>query len=196
MVSVDRSAVAKSREVRNERLVRRARSLIYHPAAISVTTSARQNGPYADLSPSRKQERTAHISTDLFLRWQERFGRAKSADVGETSGHGPPLCPVVARHRSEARGATPGVDPGRYRRARPYIYSDEEIPPYRRGLRRTAFDHWHSPLTYPTLFGLIAVTGLRVSEAISLDVADVDLETGVITLRHGKTREGPAASAR
>src|ERR1019366_5254498 len=41
-------------------------------------------------------------------------------------------------------------------------------------------------LTCSTLFGLIAVTGLRISEALSLDVADVDLETGVITLRRGK----------
>ena len=36
------------------------------------------------------------------------------------------------------------------------------------------------------MFGLIAVTGLRVSEALSLDAADVDLEDGVLTLRQGK----------
>ena len=41
-------------------------------------------------------------------------------------------------------------------------------------------------LTCSTLFGLIAVTGLRVSEALSLDVADVDLEAGLLTLRRGK----------
>jgi integrase/recombinase XerD len=32
----------------------------------------------------------------------------------------------------------------------------------------------------------IAVAGLRVSEALSLDVADVDLEMGILTLRRGK----------
>ena len=37
-----------------------------------------------------------------------------------------------------------------------------------------------------TLFGLIAVTGLRISEAIALDDHDVDLEDGVITVRQGK----------
>ena len=41
-------------------------------------------------------------------------------------------------------------------------------------------------LTYSTLFGLIAVTGLRVSEATSLSDADVDLVNGVITVRRGK----------
>jgi integrase len=41
-------------------------------------------------------------------------------------------------------------------------------------------------LTCSTLFGLIAVTGLRVSEALSLDAADIDLENGVVTLQRGK----------
>jgi integrase/recombinase XerD len=41
-------------------------------------------------------------------------------------------------------------------------------------------------LTCSTLFGLIAVTGLRVSEALSLDAADIDLENGVVTLWQGK----------
>ena len=36
-------------------------------------------------------------------------------------------------------------------------------------------------------FGLIAVTGLRVSEAIALDNCDVDLATGVLTVRRGKS---------
>src|SRR5262249_53421202 len=39
---------------------------------------------------------------------------------------------------------------------------------------------------YSTLFGLIAVTGLRVSEAIALDDRDVDLVSGVLTVRRGK----------
>jgi integrase len=42
-------------------------------------------------------------------------------------------------------------------------------------------------LTFATLFGLIAVTGLRVSEAIALDNSDVDLENGVLTVRRGKS---------
>jgi integrase/recombinase XerD len=42
-------------------------------------------------------------------------------------------------------------------------------------------------LTFATLFGLIAVTGLRVGEAIALDNSDVDLENGVLTVRCGKS---------
>ena len=72
------------------------------------------------------------------------------------------------------------------KRAKPYVYSDAEIeallkaalalPPVN-GLRR-----W----TYHYLFGLIAVTGMRLSEAIGLERADVDLEEGVLTVRESK----------
>jgi integrase/recombinase XerD len=45
--------------------------------------------------------------------------------------------------------------------------------------------------TYQTLIGLLAVTGMRIGEAIRLDRADLDLAAGVITVRQskfGKTR--------
>jgi integrase/recombinase XerD len=47
--------------------------------------------------------------------------------------------------------------------------------------------HGIRALTYTTLFGLIAVTGLRVSEALALDNGDVDLASGVLTIRRGKS---------
>jgi integrase/recombinase XerD len=37
--------------------------------------------------------------------------------------------------------------------------------------------------TYQTLTGLLAVTGMRVGEAIRLDRADLDLAAGVVTVR-------------
>jgi len=80
------------------------------------------------------------------------------------------------------------------RRAKPYIYSDAEIdslltaalslPPVG-ALRR-----W----TYHCLFGLFAVTGIRLSEAINLKCDDVDLDAGVLTIRmtkFGKSRLVP-----
>src|SRR3546814_5376482 len=41
-------------------------------------------------------------------------------------------------------------------------------------------------LTCSTLFGLIAVTGMRINEALSLDADDVDLDTGIVHIRCGK----------
>jgi integrase len=42
--------------------------------------------------------------------------------------------------------------------------------------------------TCSTLFGLIAVTGLRVNEALGLDDRDVDLKGAVLTIKRGKNR--------
>lgn len=41
-------------------------------------------------------------------------------------------------------------------------------------------------MTYRTLIGLLAVTGMRVGEAIRLDRADLDLAAGVVTVRDSK----------
>jgi integrase len=40
--------------------------------------------------------------------------------------------------------------------------------------------------TFATLIGLLAVTGIRVGEAIGLDRGDVDLRAGLLLVRHGK----------
>ena len=44
-------------------------------------------------------------------------------------------------------------------------------------------------LTYATLFGLIAATGMRISEAVALDREDVDLEERVLNIRESKFRK-------
>ena len=46
--------------------------------------------------------------------------------------------------------------------------------------------------TYEALFGLLAATGLRVSEAVHLMDADVDLNSGLLTVhqtKFGKSRQ-------
>lgn len=133
-----------------------------------------------------EQERFEHISTDLFLRWQETFGRANrqtwSARLGMVRLFAQWLHGIDSRHEVPPQA----LIPSRYRRARPFIYSDEEIRRIVEAAAELPSINGIRPLTCPTLFGLIAVTGLRISEALSLDGADVDLETGVLTLRRGK----------
>lgn len=46
-----------------------------------------------------------------------------------------------------------------------------------------------SPLraaTHETLFGLLAVSGMRIGEALALADSDIDLTDGVITIRQAK----------
>ena len=73
----------------------------------------------------------------------------------------------------------------RQQRPVPYMWSDTEVlalldaagglRPPRRGL------------TYKTLFGLLAVSGLRIGEALALRVEEVDLPGGLITITMGKS---------
>ena len=84
-----------------------------------------------------------------------------------------------------------GLLPFRYRRKPPYIYSDVEI-----SRLLEASSHLRSAIglrasTYSTLFGLLAVTGMRVSEPIALNRQDVDLVRGILTVhltKFGKSR--------
>jgi integrase len=76
--------------------------------------------------------------------------------------------------------------PHRYHRPSPYIYSPEEISRLIDTASQLPSVNGIRGLTYSTLFGLIAVTGMRVSEATALDVGDIDLESGVLTIRRGK----------
>jgi integrase len=82
--------------------------------------------------------------------------------------------------------------PSRPRRASPYLYSRDDV-----AALIAAATTLRSPLrvaTYQALIGVLAVTGLRIGEAIGLDRGDVDLDTGVLIVRAaklGKTRELP-----
>jgi len=78
----------------------------------------------------------------------------------------------------------PGLLPGRRRRAVPYLYSDADIAALLAQAERL-----RTPLrtaAIQTLIGLLAVTGLRIGEAIGLDDTDVDAEAGLLTVRHAK----------
>lgn len=87
---------------------------------------------------------------------------------------------------SDPRHEVPAIDllPAKFRRAIPYLYSEAEIGALMQSARRIP-----SPLkaaTYETLIGLLAVTGMRIGEAIALDRADMELPEGRLTVRHAK----------
>jgi integrase len=71
-------------------------------------------------------------------------------------------------------------------RLAPHIYSDQEIVDLLAAARHLGPARGLRGATYETLFGLIASTGLRVSEAVHLQDADVDLKLGMLTIRRTK----------
>jgi integrase len=140
------------------------------------------------------EEAAGEISTDIVLRWLRETSKAQPATKAS-------WVDTVRRFAIWHRATHPqtqvppaGLIPRRHHRQRPYIYTDDEITrlvraasalPSRRGVRG---------ITYATYFGLIAATGMRMSEAVALDRVDVDLVGGVITVRRtkfGKSRLVP-----
>jgi integrase len=89
----------------------------------------------------------------------------------------------------------PPADLLAYRRTRPvpYLFSETDIDALLAAIT-TVLRHPLRVATHHTLFGLLAVTGMREGEAIGLNRGDVDLEAGSLTIREskfGKSRQLP-----
>jgi len=103
---------------------------------------------------------------------------------------------MFAKHRALEDPRTEVPPPGllgrMYRRAQPHIYSPDELVSLLGAagkLRRRMRPH-----SCVALFGLLAVTGMRVGEALRLGREHVDLDTGVIEIvksKSGKSRLVP-----
>jgi integrase len=90
-----------------------------------------------------------------------------------------------------------GVYGPAHRRLTPHIYTEREISELLVAAGNMAPRGTLRPALYQTLFGLIAATGLRISEALNLRCVDVDLNQGVLTVRQtkfGKSRLVPLHS--
>lgn len=136
-----------------------------------------------------KHEGASHITTDLALRWAKRPVEAQPAQWANRLG-------VVRRFARYLSASDPhtevpplGLLPHRYRRKQPYIYSDAEIRDLLRAAHRLPSTTGLRAASYSTLIGLLAVTGLRISEAIGLDDQDVDWAEGVLTIRQTKFKK-------
>ncbi len=71
-------------------------------------------------------------------------------------------------------------------RLAPHVYREQEIVDLLVAARRLGPAPGLRGATYEALFGLIASTGLRVSEAVRLRNADVDLKDGMLTVLRTK----------
>jgi len=99
-----------------------------------------------------------------------------------------------ARHLQALDPATEvpplGVLPYRCRRVAPYLYSDADVTAL---MAATAMVR--SPqraATYETLIGLLAVTGMRLGEAVRLDGDHIDWDEGIVTVWNSKFRKSRA----
>ncbi|HVD73588.1 MAG TPA: tyrosine-type recombinase/integrase [Xanthobacteraceae bacterium] len=132
------------------------------------------------------QEGAPHIDTALFLRWDASLPAAttstRSARLSAVRLFAQWLSSIDPAHEVPPRGLLPD----RSQRPRPHIYSEAEIASIIAAAKALPSIYGLRGLTYSTLFGLIAVTGLRISEALALDHDDLDVENGVVRVRRGK----------
>ncbi len=136
-----------------------------------------------------EQEGTSYITTELALRWATGPQGVQPAQWANRLS----FVRTFTRYwnATDPRTEIPPLSllPYRYQRCIPYIYNSEEIRRLLEAAKNlqpeTGLKRW----TYYTLFGLLAVTGLRISEAISLNCEEVDLERGILTIHDAKFRK-------
>jgi len=136
-----------------------------------------------------EQQRAPYITEALALVWAQQPTNVQPVYWAKRLG----FVRGFARYRSSSDPRTqipsPGLLPFQPKRARPYLYSDEEIESLLRAALKMPHRYENGallPWVYYCLFGLLSVTGLRLSEARNLELEDVDLEAAVLTIRSAK----------
>lgn len=143
------------------------------------------------LSFARFADRAGHrgpITVQLMMNWAQ--GEARRASPANWGRRLEILRPFV-RHRAQVEPDTevPSANIfSRHKRRRPtpHIYTVAEIADLLAAARRLPPTGTLRPLTYETFFGLVAATGLRLSEALHLRCGDFDVGGGTLTIRQTK----------
>lgn len=98
-----------------------------------------------------------------------------------------------ARHLAATDSRTQVLPAGlvgyRARRRIPYLFTDDELAALVRSVRAGTPSRFRAD-TLETLIGLLAVTGLRIGEALTLDGGDIDWDAAVIRVRDSKFHKG------
>lgn len=145
-----------------------------------------------------ERESADFITTDLAVRWACQPIDVQPSQWANRLG----MVRRFARYHSATDPRTevppPQLLPYRYVRRPPYIYRTEEIVRLLEAAGKLPSTTGLRARTYEIFFGLLAVTGLRLSEAIRLARCDVDLGEGILAIhrsKFGKSRLVPIHSS-
>jgi integrase len=126
------------------------------------------------------------VTTELALRWATAAAGVTAATWAQRLGDVRRFATWLSATDPRTEVPPHGLLPYRYLRSPSYIYSNDEIDRIVQEATRLPSPLGLRALTYSTLFGLLASTGLRLGEAIALDRDDVDTRAGVLAIRHAK----------
>ena len=137
---------------------------------------------------------TEFITTELALRWAMQPNNVQRATWARRLS-------MVRRFATWLSAADPRtqIPPhrlicGRRRRNPPHIFTDHEVQDLMVEASRLCSSKRLRAHTYETLIGLLATTGLRPGEVLALGRPDVNLQTGILSIREtkfGKSRFVP-----
>ena len=142
-----------------------------------------------DFAAFMRRRRSTFITSKLALAWAQQPRNVQPSHWARRLS----FVRGFARYRSatDPRTQIPpqGLLPFQPQRARPYLYSDDEIS----RLLRAALDMTYRyergalrPWVFHCLYGLLSVSGLRLGEALNLELRDIDLGSAVVTIRGAK----------
>jgi integrase/recombinase XerD len=141
-----------------------------------------------------EQRGAGRITIPLAMEWAQQDKTARPAEWARRLTFVRGFARHWSAHDAETEVPPCGLLPHRPGRAHPYLYSDDEVRNLLQAASQLPSAHGLRGPTYYSLLGLLAVAGLRISEARNLQTEDVDLQEGVLTIRgtkFGKSRLVP-----
>jgi integrase/recombinase XerD len=133
-----------------------------------------------------REQKFSHLTTRLAVRWATQPAQALPATLAGRY----QIVRLFALYLStvDERTEIPpaGLLVSRRQRKPPYFYTDQQVVCLIQTARKLPSAKGLKGPTLSTLLGLVAVTGMRIGEAITLDRQHVDLSQGLLTIHHAK----------
>jgi integrase/recombinase XerD len=132
-----------------------------------------------------QEEGGSFITTKLALRWAT-FRTATPVQRGNRLGMVRRFAEYVSAHDARTEVPAQKLLPYQFRRRPPHLYHEEDVLRLISAAHRIAPNNELKGVTLGTLFGLLAVTGMRVGEALALEREEVDLKRNLLVIRRAK----------
>jgi integrase/recombinase XerD len=133
-----------------------------------------------------QEAKAAFVTTKLALEWATQPTGCQPAQWTTRLGMVRRFAEYLSAVDPRTEIPPQGLLPHRYRRKNPYFYSDREVAQLIQAAQKIPSPKGLRAATYSALFGLLAVTGMRLGEALGLDRQDVDLDQGLLRVRQTK----------
>lgn len=129
------------------------------------------------------------VTTDAIVEWVNAPADVTSAWLAKRFGV-VRLFAIYLHHSDPVHEVPPArLIVGEYQRIAPFLYTADDISSLISAAGKLSGRI--RPIAYQTLIGLIVVTGMRISEVLALNLDNIDLDTGLITIlksKFGKSR--------